>query len=418
VSALTDDTRTGLKPLIQDVAFAPYSEATEQSGDTKTRGFVARPLAGFIELPLGADLSFAWNRSNTFQPDVSNIDPFGNRVKGATGEGEDKSIRLALWDGKFNLRYTDFENTDGPARAGNVPFNRFRFDLSSILNRVMFLKNGANNTPLTGYTNNNGFNSLGSGDPYWVTSDRLAKGEEWGADWNVTPNFQVRFNMNRQEVIESNIGTAWFAWLEAELPKYQALTFPEGGIANPRDLNGNGTVDTWNWATAWISDTDQRTVATRYDEVVVRGANGLDMIRALDGRPNEFVRENRFNVNWTYRFDKGWCKGLQLGGGFRYRAAPVLSFNKKLVNGLGAFDIENPFYGKEEKYIDLSVNYRRSLKSDARFGIKGYSIGLNIRNLADDTDLVDKLVNVSGKAVRRAKPYEGRTFILSLGLDL
>ncbi|RXK56370.1 hypothetical protein ESB00_11015 [Oleiharenicola lentus] len=417
VSALVADTRTGLLPLLQDVAFAPYNSANEQSGTTRTRGFVARPLRDFVRLPLNADISVAWNRSNTFQPDVSNLDPFGNRVKGATGEGEDKSIRLDLMEGKFSVRYTEFENSDGPARAGNVPFNRFRFDLSSILNRVMTLANGSGNTPITGYTNNQGFNTLGSGDPYWVASFRVASGKEWGMDWQVTKNFQLRFNMNTQDVTESDIGLPWWEWLDLEIPKYQALTFPEGGISNPRDLNSNGVIDTWNWNTAWISDSDQRTVAQRYDEVVIRGANGKDIIQSLDGRPNEFVRENRYNVNWMYRFSEGRLKGLSVGGAFRHRAAPVLSFNKKLVNGIGALDIENPFYGKEENLVDLSFNYRRKL-NDSFWGVKGYNIGLNIRNVLDDSDLYDKLINVSGVAVRRAKPFEGRTFILSMGFDL
>jgi len=404
---------TGLRPLIQDIAFRPYDAATEQSGTTRTRGFVVRPFKDFFKLPLGADLSAFWNRSNTFQPDVSNIDPYGNRVNGATGDGEDKGLRLGLFDGKFNVRYTEFENTDGPARAGNVPFNRFRFDLSGILNRVQQLAFGSSNRPVTPGT----FNEQGSGDPYWVTSDRLATGKEWGLDWNVTRNFQLRFNMNQQEVIESNIGTIWWQFLGEEIPKYQALSFPEGGINNPRDLNNNGTIDTWNWNTAWISDSDTRTVAQRYGEVVIRGANGQDIIQSLDGRPNEFVRENRYNINWVYRFDEGRLKGLSIGGAFRHRAAPVLSFNKKLVNGIGALDIDNPFYGKAEDLWDLSVNYRRKVKSEGRFGLKGYHVGLNIRNLLDEGELYDKLVNVSGLAVRRAKPFEGRTIILSLGAE-
>lgn len=401
---------TGLRPLIQDIAFRPYSDASEQKGTTRTRGFVARPLRDFIELPLGADLSFAWNRSNTFQPDVSNIDPYGNRVNGATGDGEDKSVRLDLLDGKFNVRYTEFENSDGPARAGNVPFNRFRFDLSGVLNRVQQLAFGNTNTPPTPGT----FNTEGNGDPYWVASDRLAKGQEWGLDWNVTKNFQIRFNMNQQDVVESNIGTVWWQFLDEEIPKYQALSFPEGGVTNPRDLNGNGVIDTWTWKTAWRADNNTQTVESWYDQVVIKGANGKDIIQSLDGRPNEFVRENRYNINWIYRFDQGRLKGLSLGGAFRHRAAPVLSFNKKLVNGLGALDIDNPFYGKEENLVDLSFNYRRKLKSESRFGLKAYHVSLNIRNVLDESELYDKLINVSGQAVRRAKPFEGRTIILGM----
>lgn len=257
---IANGVQTGLRPVIDDIVFLPFEDANEAKGDTTNRGFVVRPLDGYVKLPFDADLTFAWNRSDTFQPDVSNRDPYGFRVKGAAGEGEDKSVRLGLFKGRFNLRYTEFENTAGPARAGNVPYNRFRFTASGPIQRINTLAFGDGAVAIDPAFPDM-WPVLGGGDPHWVTSFQKATGSEWGLDWNVTDRFTIRFNMNRMTVVESSIGVDWWRFLDTYLPQWQAFTFPEGGVSNPRDLDGNGVVGTWTWNTAWRADNNQQSVA-------------------------------------------------------------------------------------------------------------------------------------------------------------
>lgn len=401
---------SGLFPVIEDLSFA-FDPENEQTGSTRTRGFVLRPLKGFIKLPFDADISLIWNRSDTFQPNVSTVDPFGNRYPGANGAGEDKGIRVDLWTGKFSLRYTEFENTAGPARAANVPFNRFRFGLASPINRVKRL--AGLTEPLTLYNNNLGFNAGGDGLPYSVMSHQRATGEEYGLDWNVTKNFQVRFNMNRQQVVESDIGRDWFEWMELEMPKYAALTYPEGGVDDPRDLDGDGAIGTWSWDTAWVSDTNPQTIADLWNNSVI--GQGKELIESLDGKSNEFVREDRFNIMAAYRFTEGRLEGLSIGGAFRFRAAPLIGYGSEVFEGQPRIDIDTAYYGTEEKIYDLSINYKRS-KDFWRF--RGYSIGFNIRNLLDDDDNFVRLRGVDGRPTRMARVSEGRTFLLTLGFEL
>jgi hypothetical protein len=408
------DPWTGLHPILDDITFDPYDPANAASGTTTTKGFVVRPLAGIVKLPLGADISLKWNRSNTFQPDVSNRDPYGKRVKGATGKGEDKSIVLGLFDGKFNVQYTKFDNTAGPARAGNVPYNRFRFTAAGPINRITSLAYGLNNYNIDpAYPDM--WPTLGSGDPYWVTSDQHASGSEINLQWNVTKNFEIRFGMNKQTVVESNIGTDWWAFLDVYLPKWQALTFPEGGVNNPRDLDGNGKIDTWTWNTAWRADNNSQTVADWWQQEAIAGSTGKNIIQGLDGKSNDFVRDNRYNINWIYRFDEGRLKGLSIGGAFRHRAAPLLSYGKKTVPSGDAFDLSNALYGKVDNYVDLSFNYRAKTKL---LGMKNYRVGLNIRNVLDKSDTYPRLLNVSGNVIRMQRVAEPRVFILSLGFEL
>ena len=412
--AAQNGVNTGLRPVIDDIVFEEFDKANVASGDTTTTGFVLRPLAGWVELPFGADLTVAYNKSDTFQPDVSNRDPYGFRVKGAAGEGEDKSLRLGLFDGKFSLRYTEFVNTAGPARAGNVPYNRFRFTASGPIQRINDLAFGNGNVAIDPQFPDM-WPVLGGGDPYWVTSFQKATGSEWGLDWRVTDNLTVRFNMNEQTVVESSIGTDWWAFLDNYLPQWQALTFPEGGINDPRDLDGNGTVDTWTWSTAWRSDSNQQTVADWWEQDAINGSTGQNIIQGLDGKSNDFVRDNRYNINFVYRFNEGRLKGLSVGGAYRYRAAPLLAYGKKSVPSGDAFDLENAFYGQDTSLFDLSINYGGKMDT---FGFKAYRVGLNVRNVFDDADIYPRLLNVNQEAIRAQRVAEPRTFILSLGLEM
>ena len=412
--AAQNGVNTGLRPVIDDIVFESFDPTNEASGDTTTRGFILRPLSGFVDLPFGADISLAWNKSDTFQPDVSNRDPYGFRVKGAAGAGEDKSIRLGLFDGKFSLRYTEFENTAGPARAGNVPYNRFRFTAAGPITRINALAFGDSAKAIDSQYPDM-WPALGNGDPYWVTSNQKATGTEWGLDWRVNDNLTIRFNMNEQTVVESDIGVDWWEFLDTYLPQWQSLTFPEGGIDQPRDLNGDGVIGTWNWNTAWRADNNSQTVANWWEQDAIAGSTGKNIIQGLDGKSNDFVRDNRYNINWVYRFNEGRLKGFSVGGAYRYRAAPLLAYGKKSVPSGDAFDLDNAFYGVDTALFDLSLNYRGKMD---HFNFKSYRVGLNIRNLFDDDDIYPRLLNVNQEVIRAQRVSEPRNIILSLSFEM
>lgn len=407
------DTFTGLRPMFQDITFLPYDPANEETGETTTRGFIVRPLRGFVKLPLGADITLGYNKSRTFQANVSNLDPYGVAYPGAEGSGEDKSIRLDLFDGRFGLRYTKFENEGGPQRAGNTPYNLFRQTLAAVLNRVTMLNSGQMNLSMDP-NNPNLFPALGVGDPYWVTSYNHSTGEELGLDWSVTRNFQVRFNYNTQHVTESNIGMDWWAYLDKYLPAYKALTYKEGGNTDPRDMNGDGVISTWTWDTAWRSDSDTTPIAAWFQSTVIQGPAGQQIIQALDGKENEFGRNERFNVIWSYRFSEGRLRGLSVGGAYRYRGAPLLAYAKTTINGQNTYDLSHPYHGETENVWDLSLNYRGRTNF---WRFKGYRVGVNVRNLFNADSLYARVVDINGIATRVAKVSEPRVLILSLGSD-
>ena len=376
---LSQDRVNGTKILWQDNTFEELK--FNDRGITRTLGVVAHPIRGLFELPLGFDIGGFYNESDTFQPTVNFYDPFGSQYPGARGEGTDKGLLFYLFDGKLSARYNEYENTSGPQRAGNVPFNRFRFTLNGSVNRMKSLAPGAF-TEEAGYpTNDEGtldrvYNDLGGGDPYWVVSFREATGKEFQLNWRVSRNLDIRMTWNEQQVVESQIGNDWWDYLDIIEPLFDSYTFPENGESNPQDRNGNGVIDTYTWATAPQNNGDwgkadpngpstgnnYLTAKQRYIDAVINGNTGQGLIQALDGKSNEFIRENRWNLNATYRFTEGAFKGWRVGGAYRWRAAPLISYGGVEIAGAVQVDLTNPYYGTEEKFIDLTLGYRGKAK--------------------------------------------------------
>ena len=417
----TADPFTGLRPLIQDIRFTPYDAANVQSGRTTTKGIILRPLRGFVKLPWEADISVGYNRSDTFQANISNFDPYGSAYPGAEGTGQDKSVRLDLFGNRFSLRFTQFTNDGGPQRAGGSPYNLLRNNISNVLFRANTLAFGTATVSIDP-ANPRLFPALGNADPYIVTSYNHSEGREISLDWSVTKNFQLRFNMNRSKVKESNIGRDWFAFLDKYIPVYKALTYKEGGNTNPRDLDGDGRIGgvtpgapAWTWDTAWQSDTNSTPLGTFYQNLVIIGPSGQQIIQALDGKQNEFGRNSRFNVNWVYRFTEGRLKGFSAGGAYRYRAPPLIAFGRRVINGTSTYDLAHPFHGRADNIWDLSLNY--SGKAEM-WRFHGYHVGVNVRNLLNADSLYKKVVDINGVATRLGKVDEPRVLILSLGFNL
>jgi hypothetical protein len=415
------DSWTGLWQHLGDLPWGEFNQP--DSGITRTKGVVAHPLRGY--LPGGIDIGVFYNESDTFQPSTNAFGPFGDRYPGALGDGEDKGILLSANEGKFSLRYNKFENSSGPARAANTPFNRIRWQISPIENRLQ----GVAPSMPTIIGNGDAFPILGNGDPYWVVSFKVATGEEISANWKVTENLDIRLNWTQQEVTESNIGLEWWDWIAQREPVWANLSIPEGGEGNPRDLNGDGTIGTWTWNTTnaatdtypipWqdnnpVSDGGE-SVKERWERIVVNGATGINVIQALDGKSNEFVRDNRWNINASYRFTEGRFKGLTASAAARYRGKPLISYGAQEIPGAGqSIDLSQPLYGEDELDFDSSFRYRG--KSEF-LGDRNYIVGLAIRNVLDDDDDIVSLVNINGDPIRLGRKF-GRQIIASFEIEL
>ncbi len=395
---------TGLWPYYLDLPFGEFGVA--QKGITRTAGIVVHA---------SENLSFHYNESDTFQPNIGRFDPYGNEYPGAEGDGEDYGFALTVLDGKLTLRYNEFETLGGPQRAANTPFNRWRDRLWDIEDRWRNLV--ANPTwPAQG---EGGFREKGRAN-YWVMSDKFSEGTEITIAANPIKNLNMRFTWTDREAIESDIGKVWDEYMNERLPVWQSLNVPEGGENSPEDLDGDGVIGTWTWDTAWYNSTDPanggQTLSQRYIENTIGGSIGWALIQSLDGKANEFDRSSRWNFNTSYRFTEGRLKGVTLGGALRWRDAPVIGYGitGDASDPASVISLSDLQIGAEDFTTDLVASYRG--KADL-FGERDYKVQLNIRNAFDKDENVPGIKDINGNNIRMIRKSQ-RQFILSFELDI
>ncbi len=392
---------TGLYPHVDDSLFGDWE--APQSGITRTKGAVVRPLSW---------LTFFWNQSDTFQPNIGRFDPYGVEYPGAQGEGEDVGFRLDFWDNKISIKYNSFDLISSPSRAANTPFNRWRDPVWNVANRYRTLT-GLDDYPAAG---EGGFRERGR-CCYWVMSDNTSSGEEISVNVRPIDGMNIRLTYTDRDAIESNIGNVWFEWIEERLEdSWTKFSVPEGGVGNPRDLDGDGMIGTWTWDTAWYNDNNdgEQTLAQYYQDVTVNGPIGSTLIKALDGKKNEFDRARSANLNVNYRFSEGVLNGVNAGMAVRWRDAPTVGYTEILVNGIESPNLEDPLSGAIDMTYDLSLGYRGKIKL---FGERNYRVQGTVRNLFDDGPTFPVIKSVDGNNIRIARK-SGRQFILSMDIDL
>lgn len=407
----------GFYPYFRDTQWGDFRES--QSGETSTRGIIVRPVQW---------VSLFYSESDTWQPNIGRFDPYGVEYPGAQGEGEDYGVRLDLFDNKLSIKWNEFDMTAGPSRAANTPFNRWRDPVWDVENRWRSLVE----TPTYPGQGEGGFRERGR-CCYWVMSDNTSKGSEITVQATPIRNLNLRFTYTDREALEANIGDVWFDWLDEREAVWQQLNVPEGGygesttlpdgtVVPGRDMNGDGTIGTWNWDTAWYNnnnpegnpDDGNRFLSEYYQEITIEGPIGANVIKALDGKPNEFDRSKRWNLNASYRFSEGRLNGITVGGALRWREAPVVGHASIDINGNETIDLSQPYYGGEDFKVDAFVRYRGKA---SWLGDRGYDLQLNVTNLLGEDSNFPVIKGVEGGNLRYARA-EGTRFTFKIGIDL
>jgi hypothetical protein len=215
--------------------------ATSDEGITRYHGFVLHPFRRWSwSLPLGADLSFHYSDSNTFQAATPRVDADGRTIPGEQGDGVDKGFTLSLFRNKFTMRYNEYEINAGPAPSD---FNRIRGMIRPTA-RYMLYGFGAADPNGDGVPANQDYDefiglfpdwplvnrpgadprrvypfwagqNFANGDfgneldPYTATADRFAQGKEITIGIRPTDNINIRITYSEEEVTETNIAGAW-----------------------------------------------------------------------------------------------------------------------------------------------------------------------------------------------------------------
>jgi hypothetical protein len=403
------DPDTGLVPHSDDVDFDPLKPYAE--GTTDTKGIVLAPFRGWLDLPVKADLTLFHQQSSTFDRDYGYHDPFGGIYPDSRGEGEDTGVQLSLNGDRFVIRFNHYRVAVDGKNAG-PDLNTIQSYLKSIETRVRELDP---DLPLLVGSSGIGFNTdLPHPYTYRIMAYIVSTGYELSGRWSISNNLEFRFNAANMDTTLSDIGLEWWDWMDQRLPMYEKLNVPEGGKNNPRDLNGNGMDDRWTWETAPLADDEPVSLAEFWENNVIEGLNGKDIIQSSDGKSNPFIRELRFNVNGMYRFTDGPLRGLNLGGAIRWRESPLLNYCATTIHGKEVYDLNNPLYGDPEWYLDLVARYRFRT---SWLGDRAATVSLNVRNALDRDDPIPFLLDTDGNPTRMAR-VEGIKFILSLKVEL
>ncbi len=481
-----------LRDHMDVVPFEAYDRDREATGETTLQGIVVHPFRNWdnFELPFGSDISFSYNKSDTFQPNTIERNPNGTFIPGEEGEGEDWGVRVSMFDGNFAINYNRYETLAGPTKLF-LPFRRWRFrwregggmrDTITLLSGAdqdifnMYFPNpedwplratDPNYDPENAYpfdARNGGFATQdfhNYADPYTFTADSLAEGDEISVAWKPTRNLTLRATYNDQQVRQQNLGEQWFNFVDEYIAIMDRTGFIEGyvpgirGLAgyddpNGRDLDGMDLdpndglppgIDYFTWdqipyggnnhgrsminAGAWGQNDDavaggwtRSTMKERFYERVINSNNGTTVMKAFDGKPNDFLRDNRINLNAQYRFTEGRLKGVRLGAAYRWRAGAGIGVGTQVINGAEVPDTDIILKGPDSQFVDLSVEWRG--KSNF-FGLLGeprnMNIGMTVRNVFDEGPYEVELVDANTLAPTNLLRVDGRVFLFKAGVD-
>ena len=391
-AASTAQDFSGLFPVLWDTRYAAYGPT--QTGINRNIGIVARPFKWVTAF---------YNKSTTFDLNIGRYDPFGNDIPGAGGDGRDYGIRLDLFGDKLTLRLNKYENALGPQRASNQ-INQFRDIFFNIEQRVLALDPTAPTINVTA-GNKRGYRTAGRPN-YFIMSDFESNGYEAELNFSPTRSWNIRLNGAKSEAVESNIGAPWYAWRDARLPVWTAVTAKNG----ERDTVGQAV--TWKTAPFSAAAPTGQTLEQYYNSTLIGQA--LAFMTAADGRATATARGARANLITNYRFNEGRLKGFNLGGAVRWRSAPTIGYGVKTSStGSVVLDLDKAHRGKTETYVDFLAAYRGKLKA---FGNFNYRVQINVRNALDQNDPIPVGALTTG-AISRLATIDSRVTQLTFAVD-
>ena len=256
--------------------------------------------------------------------------------------------------------------------------------------------------------NTNGFDVTTPNSIHGMTADRESTGWEFEGWANPTQNITIRLTAAVNEATDKNLMKGWDTWIDQRYTYWKAWAEWEHEHFNELPTNlplsdGGGSVT----------------------EQFAAVSPGYTTLTTIDGAQ---VNQNvglRMNVTAKYSFRQGFLNGFEIGGGFRYREAPVIGYLASPAenffpdfpypdNAQTEFTASNlalPINGDDQIDFDMFASYRGKLGEDIR-----YNVRLNVRNVFDDTSVIQQRANSRGETVIYSFKTP-RVYSLSVGFD-
>jgi outer membrane receptor protein involved in Fe transport len=375
-NTLTSDNSALVGPGNVFLASEPNVITTERS---RTWSLVAHIPKKFRDkLPLGMDISPFYGVSDNAQLGATSRNVFGDVLPSPTGTTKEKGFDISFLNNRIVLR-ADWYNTG----ELNVPNPNFL----NIINSYMFFDyiiymykdatvasnalNQSNIAQLLNYPDippeiQKAWDFTGSGysRSYQIppgltdTSNLQSQGLELEATANITNNWRLTFNVEKETVVPSDTGVAFGQYLAERTPEVEPF---------------------YNFS---CTPGNSETVGQLLNSV---GVIPYETLALNDGHPitNE-IRKWRFNIITNYNFDrKSFAKGWSVGGAVRFQSPEAIGYPTMNSSTLGLVpDVTNPYYGPSETLVDAWLGYER------RFQNFTWSVKFTVNNLFNNDKLI------------------------------
>ena len=368
-------------------------------------------------------LSFHYNDSSSnFVAEYTGLDPDNGTAKIEDGTTKEYGFSIRLMENRLNIRFNRYSsisrgqfalgNGVAISNTGSVQDSTdIRYSIINLEKATFNILGGAAAIPSTNNPYTQLMNEIVRWDPATSTAanvfgeygrfhDRKATGNELTVTANPNRAWTLRASAAMNETQLENITTVWFDYINYRLAAWKNVAATAG---NTPFHNTSGA-------------------ATTYSGYFALAARTWHTIRQSEGQLN--TQEAKYRVRFTsaYDFANTRLKGFRVGGGVRWDSARAIGYRPQPLGaenpyfnisaaGFTVPDITKPIYGKPLFLVDGFVSYKRKLFQDLR-----WSIGLNIRNLLNNKDLVPtqaiQLADGSLRNIRFTIP-EPRTFVLT-----
>ncbi|GAB5560021.1 MAG: hypothetical protein SynsKO_16680 [Synoicihabitans sp.] len=419
------------RPNIPDVDRSLDTYSPEYSEDAINYGLVYHVTGA--ENRLG-EISFFYNFADIFTSPTPARFPDNSRVPSPTGESFDFGLMWQAPSGKFGGRL-NYYKTESKSLRSTAWQNSIKNPVRNIENRIGFpgesaedenayavriadgeivdasgnvvtLADIAANPQLAFRTD--GFDITTPNSIHGMTADRESTGYELEAWANPTENITVRLTAAKNKATDQALMKGWDTWIDKRYQYWKAWAewehnhFAELPTNDPLSDAGNSVTETF----AQVSP-------------------GYSTLTTIDGAQ---VNQNvglRLNLTARYSFRQGVLKGLDAGASYRFREAPVIGYIATPAENFfpdfpypdnaqtefTASNLDRPVHADDQHDIDMFLSYRGRLKDETR-----YNIRFNVRNVFDNTDVIQQRANSRGETVIYSfKPP--RTYSMTLGFD-
>ena len=423
-----------------------------RTGDTDTRGLVARPFKELAFVRRAAEstgfarffgqavqgFSLHYNDSQNFSPADAAYNLYLQELPNPTGQSKEYGFSLRLFDDKFTMRVTRQETLQANTRAGtgvlatramsidlDIPGQTRNFDLLGAL-RVWYL--GTTATPgIHPEWTEDQFRAkaaqvmqfprekldllLSGGFNIADSSDAKSTGTELELQFNPTRYWTLRATGGQQRAIESKVSKYIQQYMAERLPVWQSIIVPTELRPDGTPYPGAGTP--W-FTTATTGDIP-------YNYYLGTVLQPLNLAIANQGKLKTQNREYTLNVTTRYQLAglvsrNSWLKSLSVGGSYRWASRASIGYLGAAPDSDGvvrSLDRNKPVYNKATGNIDLLLSYNARLFSNK---IRA-NFQLNVRNITESGHLQGVGVNPDGQ-FWQYRIVDPRQYILSASFDL